>query len=32
MLTGPVALMFDMVINLILNIDDGEKKSLEIYF
>lgn len=32
MLTGPVALMFEMVINLILNIDDGEKKSLEIYF
>lgn len=32
MLIGPVALMFEMVINLILNIDDGEKKSLEIYF
>lgn len=32
MLTGPVALMFDMVINLILNIDDSEKKSIDIYF
>lgn len=32
MLTGPVALMFEMVINLFLNIDDGEKKKFRDLF